>query len=291
MSSITRFEEREEQIYARLRERPGLEGYHVTYGIYCNVKSWHSLRNPDAEPEFDESTLLRFLMAHGMAAVLEEGQVSQIQAVTPEDNSVGTLDIWWRNHPVEIKVSYVSVNKPISEMEHWLLQVAEYAARAVRPDTKRPWGELWIVHLLGDHGRKFCPEHGVPPMPESGSVKDRPRAEHPDTGALRLVCPECGEFLVEGQRDTLLRCHRIEWTRDELDAIHSMLSWRQQQLRDDVENAEYGEGQPPPIRWGYPFECERCPIKERYNCPTMHSGQDLTDALEGSILQLEGARQ
>ncbi len=290
---ITRFEAREQQILAKLRSRPRLEGQHVTDTIYCNVKSWGWARLGAASgdvPQFDDATLLRFLMGHGMAGVLEEGEVSQIESIAPDSSDVGTLDVWLRDHPAEIKVTYVSMNKDVGEQDHWLQQLGEYTWRTTKRDRKQPWGELWLVHLLGDHGRKACPEHGVPIIPPGTSIKDRPRAEHPDTGSKRLICPECSEFLEDGERETTLRCHRIDWTWEELDSLHSIHVWRQTRLQDNIEDADYGIGNPPPIEWGFDFECKGCPVKERIGCPGRGESIDLADALEGSILQLEEAK-
>lgn len=288
---VSRHESREQQILARLRNRPRLIGQHVTETIYCNVRAWGYARlgaAGDIPPTpFDDAALLRMLIGTGMGQVIEEGHVSQVETIAPDTEDVGTVDVLLRGRPCEIKVTYLSTRKDIQQQQHWLEQIGEYVWRAT-PRDKQPIGELWIVHLLGDHGAKQCPTHGRPVYDEG--VKPL-KEKHPDTGALRMICPECREFLQDGDRDTTIRCHRLEWTWDELDALHSMHAWRQQQLQDDIVSREYAIGNPPPIKWGYQpqFECKGCAIKEQIGCPGLDGIDDLEAQLEGSILELQEA--
>lgn len=278
-----RTEAREQQILAKLRNRPRLEGQHVTETIYCNVKAWAFARlgaSGDIPPTpFDDAALLRMLIGTGMGDVLEQGHVSQIQTISPDTDDVGTIDVWFGDHPVEIKVSYLSTRKDIAEQDHWLQQLGEYVWRSTKRERKTPWGELWIVHLLGDHGAKQCPVHGRPE-----SVVKR---KHPDTDRPRLVCPECYEFLADGDRETALRCHRLEWTWDELSSLHSIHAWRQGQLQQDILHTAYQPSTPPPIRWGYDFECRGCPVKERVGCPGRQPDDTLEEDLLTSIQNLQ----
>ena len=277
---VSRHEPREQQIFAKMRSSPPLEGQHVTDTIYCNVKAWGRKRlaaDGHKLPDFDEATLLRFLMGHGMAQVLEEGEMRQIQAPAPDTEDLGTLDIWMRDHPVEIKLTNFSVRRDIVEMDHWTQQLGEYAWRTVSRDKKAPWGELWVVYLLGDHGKKACGKHGVP--------AEEFKRKHPDTGRQRLACPidGCWDFLAPGRRETMLRCFRLDWTWEELDSLHNIHAQRQRELQDDIESAEYGIGNPPPIRHGYDFECPSCPVKDAIGCPGRGEAEDLEAQLSGSI--------
>ena len=285
-----RLESREQEVMAHLRDRPRLEGQHVTETIYCNVKAWGFARlaaSADIPPTpFDDSALLRMLMGTALGSVLEEGHVSQIETISPDTQDVGTIDVWLRDHPVEIKVTYLSMAKDIMRQEHWLEQLGEYVYRSTDPKRATPYGELWVVHLLGDHGRKRCIDHGVPLYADG--VKPL-KEKHPDTGAARMICPDCREFLEDGDRNTSLRCHRIEWTWDELATLHAKHAWRQEQLQANILNLNYQPGNPPPVQWGYAFECGGCPVKERIGCAGM-DGTDLEAQLEGSILELQEAK-
>jgi hypothetical protein len=287
---VTRHEPREQQIFAKMRSSPPLEGQHVTEAIYCNVKTWGRKRLAAAGhelPDFDEATLLRFLMGHGMAQVLEEGEMRQIQAIAPDTEDVGTIDVWLRDHPVEIKVTSASVRRDIGSMDHWIQQLGEYVWRSTSRDKKTPWGELWIVYLLGDHGQKICTEHGTPKVAPNTPVTKRPRARHPETESLRLICPDCSEFLAAGTRETMLRCFRLDWTWEELNSLHAIHAQRQRELQDDLGNAEYGIGNPPLIRHGYDFECPSCPVKDAIGCPGRGVPDDLEAQLKGSILEMQ----
>jgi len=85
----------------------------------------------------------------------------------------------------------------------------------------------------------------------------------------------------------VLRCHRIEWTWEELNSLHSIHAWRQEQLQQDILNTDYQPGNPPPIRWGFDFECKGCPVKERIGCPGRESDDTLEEDLIMSIQQLQ----
>lgn len=291
--NISRMEPRERAILDRLRARPRLEGLHVTDTIYCNVKAWgHARLGALGEsPPFDDATLLRFLMGHGMAHVLEAGEMRQVETIAPDTEDVGTIDLWLRDHPVEIKVTSASVRRDMASQTHWLEQLGEYAWRAIAREKARPWGELWAVHLLGDWGKKFCPKHGIP--------ETEFKRKHPDTGRPRLACPVdgCWDFLAEGSRETMLRCWRVEWTWGELDALHSTHAWRQQQLQDDIADSGYSLSNPPPIRWGYQqeFECRTCPFRQREDgggwCPGAQETDELEAQLQGSIMALEQEKE
>jgi len=281
---IRRNEAREAEIIAKLASRPRLEGQHLTDAIYCNVKAWAQARlmAKGEPPAFDEPTLLRFLIGLGMEAVLSEGRVSQIQTVTPDDDSVGTIDVWWRGRAIEIKVTWSSTRKGIGEMDHWTTQLGGYVARQLKDGDKTGVGELWIVHLAGDHGKKFCPDHGVP--------ETEFKRKHPDTNRARLACPVegCWDFLAEGSREPALRCHELRWSRADLESLHTILTARQAQLQDDIKNPAYQPlGELPPIRHGYDFECPKCVVKDPIGCPGRQPTDDLEDQLEGSILALE----
>jgi hypothetical protein len=272
-----RLPSREREIMETLRQRPRLEGQHVTDVIYCNRKAWLFARLQASAvippTPYEDATLLRMLIGSGMGQVLEAGRVSQIQTISPDTEDVGTVDVWLRDHPAEIKVTYLSTSRNIMDQAHWLEQVGEYTCRSTKRE-RSPWAELWVVHLLGDHGKKLCPEHGVP--------EEAVKAKHPETGRPRLVCPECGEFLADGNRDTTLRCYRIEWTWDELEALHDTHAWRQGQLQRDIMDPQYGLGNLPPVRWGYQaaFECKGCPFMGR-ECPGVESS--LEQQLEASL--------
>lgn len=295
MPQASRLETREQEILDKLRNRPRLEGLHSTDCIYCNIKAWAAARLAAVGEiiQYDEETLLNFLAGSGIASIIEEGHVHQIEAIAPDVADVGTLDIWWRDHPCEIKVSQMSTLRDVLTMEHWMEQLGEYVWRTFPRDRKRdPWGELWILHLLGDHGKKRCPEHGVPQY-EDGEQPFKRR--YPDTNRDRLCCPidGCWVFLEDGQRRKTLRCHRIDFTWEELDSLHAIHAWRQPQLQDDIKNPDYAIGNLPPIRWGYQaaFECASCWAKEKIGCPGVEGVDDLEAELAGSIVELRARRQ
>ena len=128
-------------------------------------------------------------------------------------------------------------------------------------------------------GKKTCPDHGVP--------DEQFKMKHPDTGRARLACPECKQFLSEGSRETALRCHRIDWTWEELESLHEIHLMRQDKLQEDIANAKFSIGNPPPIEWGYDFECPSCPVKELIGCPGRGAADDLEEKLAGSIMELQ----
>lgn len=287
--NISRLESREEYIFKKL-ERPRLEGQHVTDCIYCNVKAWGYARlgMVGDVPKFDRPALLRMLMGTAMGNVLEEGEMSQMPSIAPDTEDVGTLDVYIDGHAAEIKVTYASSLKDINDMPHWIEQLGEYTWRTTDRKRKTPCGEMWAIHLLGDQGKKRCPEHGVP--------NRELKARHPDTNRPRLICPACADatgeavFLADGDRDTALRCHRVEWTWEELDSLHRIHAWRQGFLQGTITNPAYGIGMPPPIEWGYDFECGSCKVKDRVGCPGRGEERDLEAELTGSIMELKGAR-
>jgi hypothetical protein len=281
MPQITRLEAREAEIIAAVANRPSLEGHHLTDGVYCNTKAViRRVHGGDVFP-FKQATLLRFLIAHGMAYVLEEGRVSQVQTISADSDSIGTIDVWYKGRPVEIKVTLVSTRKDLMSQDHWLEQLGGYAYRNMG-DRKVMRGELWSVHLLGDHGKKFCGTHGVP--------DEEFKRKHPDTNRARLACPECWEFLLDGQRETTLRCHEVCWQRDELLSLGRIQAWREEDLHR--QEAEYrATGILPPPQWGFSFECEDCPAKEAFGCPGREDTADLEAELAGSIVELRARRQ
>ncbi len=274
-------EDREQEIMAKLRSRPRLEGRHLTDSIYCNVKAWAFARLAAAgeEVHFDDGTLLRMERGNLRGAFLEEGQMSQVPTISRDDDSVGTIDVW-RGFVVEAKSTEISVNRDVAEMDHWVTQLGGYVARNIRDGAKTARGELWIIHERGDHGKKRCIEHGYPERDVT--------AVWEETGKKRKICPTCrdenGEvrFLEDGNRDPVLRCWELTWTREELASLHEILTARQADLKADIENTEYQPGNPPPIRHGYDFECEKCPVKERIGCPGR--GNNLEQQLEDSLM-------
>ena len=107
-------------------------------------------------------------------------------------------------------------------------------------------------------------------------------------GMFERLCDENGEvrFLEDGNRDPVLRCWEVRWTREDLISLHNILTTRQAELKADIENPEYMPGNPPPIRHGYDCECEPCPVKERIGCPGRNV-EDLEQELRGSIQALQ----
>jgi len=284
MSTVTRLPRREQEILDKMRARPRLEGRHMTDSIVCNIKSWAQARlgAVGEAAQHSDGTLIRFLTGLGMEYVLMEGHDSQVQTLSANDDSVGTIDIW-KGYPVEVKVTWQSSRRPVEDNDHWLLQLAGYAARNLKDDQKTMRGELWVVHLSGDYGVKRCP---------NGHERDEVdyKRKHEESGRPRLACRECDEFLIDGDREPCIRCHEVRWTRAELESLHAILTDRLAQLKDDIENADYAFGAVPPVRWGYQreFECNGCPVKERIGCPGidgMDGMDDLEGKLKGSILE------
>lgn len=290
MPSVTRLESREQEIMAKLRNRPRLEGEHLTDRISCNRKVWAMARLAmQGKPvPFSDATLLRFERGNLRGAWLEEGEMSQIQAITTDDESVGTIDVW-RGFVVEIKSSEFSTRRDPQDADHWMLQVAGYTYRTIRPEAKSAKAELWIVHERGDHGVKFCPDHGVP--------ERKIRRKYEETGGQRAICPDCldetGEivWLHDGNRDPELRCWELHWTRKELESIHRNLTWRGKALREDIANRDLTFSNTPEIRYGYSFECPSCPVKEMISCPGMGGDDELEEQMTGSIVALEQQKE
>ena len=58
------------------------------------------------------------------------------------------------------------------------------------------------------------------------------KRKNPETNRPNLACPVdgCWVFLEAGDRRKALRCHRIDFTWEELDSLHSIHAWRQEQL-------------------------------------------------------------
>lgn len=282
---VQRIEQREQEIMAKLRSRPRLEGQHLTDAIYCNVKAWGFARLSAAGQEVphDDATLLRFLRGTWREAVLSEGEMTQMQTISADDESVGTIDIW-RGFVVESKSSEYSVNKDVAEIDHWMTQIGGYVARNLKDGAKTAKGELWVINEHGDHGKKFCPEHGYP--------EKQLRRKYEETSGMRAICSECLErdgveqFLADGNRDPTLRCYEIRWTREELESLHKILTWRLAQLKEDIENPAYAIGNPPEQRHGYEFECKGCPVGERIGCAG-RDVDDLEEQLQGSVSELE----
>lgn len=279
---VTRLKERETEILKRLSSKPRMEGQHMTAAIYCNVKAWAEARLGAANHDVrhNEATLLRFLRGQWREAILSEGEMAQIQTISREDASVGTIDIW-RACAVETKSTAMSVNKDIGSVDHWMLQLGGYVARNIKDGAKTAKGELWVIHEDGDCGKKYCPEHGYP--------ETEFKRKHPDTKRQRLACPVdgCWAFLTDGRREPMLRCYEVRWTREELEGIHELITRRLADIETDIENADYAIGSPPPIRHGYDFECRDCSFKEMVGCLGRGPTDDMEEKLEGSILELE----
>lgn len=277
---ITRNEAREEEVMNKLRNRPRLEGEHLTEAIYCSRKNWALARLAAVgeKPGYSDGALLRMVRGTLRGEWMEDGEMSQIECMTPDDASVGTIDIW-RGFVVEGKSTEYSVNRDIGEMDNWLLQLGGYVARAARQDTETAKGELWIVYEKGDHGKKRCPDHGYPDV-------RRTRLWEP-TGKQRMVCPECDVFLEDGNNEPTFRVYEIRWTREELTSLHRLLTERLALLKADIVDAERYSivGELPPIRWGYTFECDGCPVRDRIGCEGMAPEENLEEEkLEKSLL-------
>jgi len=283
--NIVRIPDREQEIMEKLRSEPRLEGQHLTDAIYCNVKSWGYARLAAAGKSIphDDGTLLRFLRGNLREALMSKDEMTQMETMTPDDESVGTVDIW-RGFVVETKSTEMSVNKDVATVDHWMMQLGGYVARNIRDGAKTAKSELWVIFERGDHGKKFCPEHGYP--------EKQLRRKYEPTGGSRAICPECLErdgavvFLSDGDREPTLRCYEVIWSREELASIHKIITARLADLKSDIESPEYGIGNPPPIRYGYDFECEKCPVQAAIGCPG-RDVEDLEEALQGSVINLE----
>ena len=285
---ITRNETREEEVMDKLRDRPRLEGQHVTDAIRCSrwgVILAH-LAAIGERPGHPDGALLRMERGVLRGQWMEDGEMSQIETMTPDDDSVGTIDLW-KGFVVEGKSTERSINSEIPD--RWILQAGAYASRAARQDTKTAKAELWIIFEKGDHGKKKCPDHGYPEV-------RRTELWEP-TGRQRMICPEClqatGEvrFLPDGESDPIFRVFELRWTREELTAIRRLITERLAIQKTQI--LEYRlDGELPPILWGDPIECKDCPAKARVGCEGMAAEGELdklADQLEGSILELEGA--
>jgi len=279
---ITRREDRERYVLDKMAGTLGRrEGRHLTDAVHCNVRAVAYARGlaQGEKRHFDRGSLIRMVTGIGLGWVLETGEMAQMETISADDDTIGTIDVWMRDHPVEIKVTWRSSRGDLASCDDWLTQLGGYAARNIPEGRQTMRGEMWVVHLGGDQGKKFCKEHGVP--------ETVMRRKHPDTDRPRLICPVdgCWEFLDDGDRDPDVRCHEITWTRAELESLHAILTWRLATLKEQMENMTYQPGNPPPILWGYPYECKGCAVAESWGCPGMGS-KDLEETLEGSILAL-----
>ncbi len=152
----------------------------------------------------------------------------------------------------------------------------------MKPDAKSVIAWFFIIHLGGDGGAMYCPEHG------RGEAKPPSRLYEP-SGKKRMYCPECQEFLVPGNREPEVRCWEKRWPAEELRSLHKIQTERLAQLEADIKNPQYQlHGELPPIQWGFQreFECKGCIYKEASGCPGIEDteeARDLADALEGSI--------
>lgn len=278
MPKIERDLDREREIMAKLEMRLGpvkREGQHQSDGISCNVKVWgiDKLTEAGVELHFDDEAILKMTLGTLWGTLLEEGEVSQIPVLSMDDESVGTIDIW-RGFVVDVKSTDYSTAKDITEIDHWMMQLAGYIYRNMRPNAKSAKAELWVIHNKGDHGKMQCPDHGYP----ESDVK----ALYEPTGRQRKICPECREFLVAGNRDPALRVYSMVWPRAELESMHRIITWRLAENEKDKADPRYVIGHPPEIKWGNDFECPNCIVKELIGCPG-RGDPNVEQQLEGSL--------
>ena len=281
--TIRRLEDRETWLADCLAQKVGerREGKHLTDSVMCNIKGFAAARLTAAGldlPKPNAGALIRMAIGIGLGQVIEEGHVAQIQTISADDDSIGTIDIWWRRRVVEIKVTWQSSNKRPEDNAHWLEQTGGYVARNLAAAAGMGKAEFWVVHLGGDGGAMYCPAHGRP--------ENKVTRLNEGTGRQRMVCPECREFLVPGNREPEIRCWEKTWPAEELRSLHAIQTARQAELAEDIANPAYQiGGELPPIRWGLQaeFECKGCIFKERIGCPGVGEANDLADALEGSI--------
>ena len=105
-----------------------------------------------------------------------------------------------------------------------------------------------------------------------------------------MICPDCQEFLIAGDRDPTVRCWEKAWPTEELRSLHAIQTDRQVELAADIVNPKYQiGGELPPIRWGFQreFECAGCIYKKRIGCPGVDGIDDLEANLQGSIMKLQ----
>jgi hypothetical protein len=220
----------------------------------------------------------------GLGDVVEQGHMAQMQMASDRDDSVGTVDVIYQGKVVEIKATWQSSNKSPEDNAHWMEQTGGYAARWMKPSAESATAEFWIIHLGGDGGAMYCPEHG------RGEGKPASRLYEP-TGKKRMYCSVCGEFLVPGNREPEVRCWEKRWPAEELRSLHKIQTERLAQLDTDIKNPRYQlHGELPPIRWGFQadFECKGCIYKDRIGCPGIEDIPDNLEAqLKGSILEMQ----
>ena len=263
--SLQRLPDREGWLIDSLSAKMGQrrEGKHLTDSVYCNIKAWGNARLGMAGydiPKPDQASIIRMAVGIGLGDVIEEGHHHQVTTLSADDDSTGTIDVLYKGRVVEIKCTWQSSNKTPEDNPHWLEQTGGYAARNLG-DHKSATAEFWIVHLGGDGGKKYCPEHG--------RGDEHIMRFYEPTGKQRMACNECMEFLVAGNRNPEVRCWSKTWEREELEALLALQASRQTQLAEDIKNPDYlinGGQHLPPIRWGYQseFECKGCIIKERF---------------------------
>ncbi len=261
------------------------DGRHLTDSVMCNIKAFAAARLLAAGrdlPRPDAGSLLRMAIGIGLGQVIEEGHVAQIQTLSADDDSVGTIDIWWRRRVVEIKVTWQSSNKSPEDNPHYLEQTGGYVARNLAAAAGFGKAEFWVIHLGGDGGAMRCPQDGRP--------EKRVTRLYEPTRKQRMYCPDCGEFLVAGNREPEPRCWEKTWPAEELRSLHKIQTSRQAELAADIANPEYQlGGELPPIRYGFQreFECANCMYKDLIGCAGVDGIDDLEASLRGSIMELQ----
>ena len=267
----------------------GRDGKHLTSAVYCNVKAFGAARLMAAgyeAPRPDPGATLRMAIGVGLGDVIEQGHMAQMTVGSADDDSVGTIDILYKGKVVEIKCTWQSSNKSPDENAHWMEQTGGYAARWMKPDAKSVTAEFWVIHLGGDGGAMYCPAHGRP--------ERKVHRFYEPTQRKRMVCPECSEFLVPGNREPEVRCWEKTWPAEELRSLHKIQTARQAQLAEDIANPDYQiGGELPPIQWGFQaeFECKGCTMKERIGCPGIEGQDDLEAQLQGSIFNIQREKE
>ncbi len=121
--TIKRLPDREEWLLGTLAAKVGerREGKHLTDSVYCNVKGFTAARLLTAghePPKPAAGPLLRMAIGIGLGDVIEQGHMAQMQTVSADDDSVGTIDMIYQGKVVEIKATWQSSKKSPEDNPH-----------------------------------------------------------------------------------------------------------------------------------------------------------------------------
>ena len=133
---------------------PRAPGLHVSDLIGCLRRAWYR-KNEYPEPAQDPEDLTILLMGQGHHGLLQcEGQYEVPVILRLSEHEIhGTVDLLLPGGlPVEIKTTRYSSRKPLSQLPHYIEQLASYCLA-----LGQYRGRLAIWHLMGDYSQNRKP--------------------------------------------------------------------------------------------------------------------------------------